>query len=189
MNVLRNTVSILFLVLFAVTARAGDDPFVGLWVLDVANSQYPSGTGPESMIVEMKPAGNGVQYRSDAQYANGRMVHSEYTADYDGNQAIVMGNRGMMFPVFLKRVDSRVVVASYTKSLQIVATSERVVSPDGLHMTITTIATTPSGQKVTTVGIFNKRIPPASLNPALMSKSLGRSPRSLSNDQRKGRCV
>jgi hypothetical protein len=164
MNVLRKTASILFLALLATTAKATDDPFVGVWLLDVASSQYPSGTGPESMIVEMKPAGNGVQYRSEAQYANGRIVHSEYTADYDGNQAIVMGNRGMMFPVFLKRVDSRVVVASYTKSLQIVATSERVVSPDGLRMTITTITTTPSGQKVTTIGVFNKRTPPASLN-------------------------
>jgi hypothetical protein len=159
MNALRKTAMILLLALLAATARASDDPFVGTWVLDAASSQYPADTCPESMVVEMKAAGNGVQYRSDAKYANGRVIHSEYTADYDGNQAIVMGSHGMMLPVFLKRIDSRAVLASYTKSLQIVATSERVVSQDGRRMTITTIATSPSGEKTTTIGVFNKQTP------------------------------
>jgi hypothetical protein len=159
MKPLGKTTIIFLLALLATTARASDDPFAGTWILDVANSQYPAGTCPESMVVEMKTAGNGVQYRSDAKYANGRVIHSEYTADYDGNQAIVMGSHGMMLPVFLKRIDSRVVVASSTKSLQIVATSKRVVSGDGRRMTITTIATTPSGEKAATIGVFNKQTP------------------------------
>ena len=159
MNALRKTAMILLLALLAATARASDDPFVGTWVLDAASSQYPAGTCPESMVVEMKAAGNGVQYRSDAKYANGRVIHSEYTADYDGNQAIVMGSHGMMLPVFLVRIDSRAVFAS----LHEVAANRRhqreSCIQDGRRMTITTIATSPSGEKTTTIGVFNKQTP------------------------------
>jgi hypothetical protein len=152
------SVAMMMLVLFVSSGAAAvdDDPFVGVWVLDVANSRYPSGTCPDSMQVEMKPAGGGVQYRSDAAYANGRTVHTEYTADYNGNQAIVMGNHGMMLPVFLKRIDPHWVRASYTKSLQVVATSERVLSPDGLTMTITTTFSVSPDEKVTTIAVFHK---------------------------------
>jgi hypothetical protein len=159
MNALRRTSYILLLALLATTCKAADDPFVGTWVLDVASSQYPSGTCPESMVIEMKSAGTGIHYRSDTRYANGRILHSEYTADYNGNQALVTGAHGMMLPVFLRRINSHSVIASYTKSLQIVATSERVVSADGQRMTIATIATDPSGQQLTTISVFNKQMP------------------------------
>ena len=117
-------------------------------------STYPAGTCPATMTIEMESAGLGVHYRSDAMFADGREVHSEYTADYEGNQAIVMGARGMMLPVFLKRIDSHTVVASYTKDLVIVATSRRVVSEDGRTMTITTDSKDSSGKTVTTIGVF-----------------------------------
>jgi hypothetical protein len=159
MHIIRRAAFFLLLAFVPALSSAAEDPFVGTWVLDVASSQYPSDTCPVSMVVEMKSAGAGVQYRSDAIFANGRILHSEYRADYDGNPAIVMGTRGMMLPVFLKRIDAHSVVASYARSLQIVATSKRVVSADGLRMTITTTETKPSGQQLTTIGVFNKRVP------------------------------
>ena len=148
---------ILFAALLATNARASDDPFVGKWVLDVERSEYPTGTCPKSMVIEMETVGHGVRYKSDAVYANGRAVHSEYTADYDGNQAIVMGTRGMMLPVFLKRIDSSTVLASYTKSLQVVATSRRVVSEDKRFMTVTTTSQNSSGKSVTTIGVYRRQ--------------------------------
>jgi hypothetical protein len=126
---MKKTACILFLALLATSARASTDPFVG----------------------------KGVRYRSDATYANGSKVHSEYTADYNGNQAIVMGAHGMMLPVFLKRLDPYTVVASYTKSLMVVATSRRVVSRDGHLMTITTTSKDASGKPITTIGVYEKQ--------------------------------
>jgi hypothetical protein len=68
-----------------------------------------------------------------------------------------MGARGMMLPVSLKKIDSRTVVASYTRLLQVVATSRRVVSSDGRSMTITTVSKDPAGKRVTTIGVYEKQ--------------------------------
>jgi hypothetical protein len=148
---------ILFVAILATIARASDDPFVGKWVLDVQRSEYPAGSCPKTMTIEMETVGHGVRYRSDAVYADGKTVHAEYTADYDGNQAMVIGAHGMMLPVFLKRIDSHTVVASYTKSFQVVATSRRVVSEDNRVMTITTTSRDAAGKPVTTIGLYQKR--------------------------------
>src|SRR5215469_3603467 len=115
-------------------ASAFTDPFVGRWVLNPSLSKYPSGTCPKRMVIEMESEGDGVHYRSDVTYANGVIAHSEYTADYNGKQSLVMGNRGMLLPVSLKRSSARVVLASYSKGLRVVATSLRVVSKDGGRM-------------------------------------------------------
>lgn len=147
-----------FLLLLVLLGRAyaSGDPFVGKWVLDVSRSEYPSGTCPKTMVIEMETAGKGIRYRSDATYQGGKTAHSEYTAEYDGNQAMVMGTHGMMLPVFLKRIDSKTVVASYTKSLQVVATSRRVISEDGRFMTITTTSKESSGKSLTTIGVYQR---------------------------------
>ena len=109
------------------------------------------------MVIEMEGAGHGIHYRSDTTYANGRTAHSQYTADYSGKEATVMGARAILLPVSLKRLNTHTVVASYTKSFQVVATSRRVVSADRRRMTITTTSKDPSGKSVTTVGLYKKQ--------------------------------
>jgi len=147
----------LLMVLFAAGAWASDDPFAGKWVLDVQQSEYPAGSCPTEMVIEIETAGHGVRYKSDATYANGRTVHSEYTAEYDGNPAIVRGTRGMMLPVSLKRVDANTVIATYTRGLQVVARSRRVLSEDKRRMTITTVSKDLSSNSVITVGVYERR--------------------------------
>jgi hypothetical protein len=143
--------------LLATAMASATDPFVGRWVLNPGLSKYPSGTCPRSMVIEMQRAGDGVHYRSDATYADGVTAHSEYTADYNGKQSLVIGNRGMLLPVSLKRSNSRLVLASYTSGFQVVATSRRVVSKDGRRMTITTISKDRTGADVISVGVYEKQ--------------------------------
>jgi hypothetical protein len=145
------------ILLLATAIASATDPFVGRWVLNPRLSKYPNGTCPRRMVIEMESTGDGVHYRSDATYANGVTAHSEYTADYNGKQSLVIGNRGMLWPVSLKRSNSRLVLASYTKGLQVVATSRRVVSMDGRRMTITTISKDRTGADVMTVGMYEKQ--------------------------------
>ncbi len=152
----RSTLILLFTALLIGSAAASTDPFLGKWALDTKNSKYPAGTLPKNMVIQMEAAGEGVRYRSDATYANGRTAHSQYTADYRGTPATVMGSRSIMLPVYLKRVNSRTVIATYMKGFEAVATSKRVVSPDGRHMTITTISRDQSGKKTTTIGFYTK---------------------------------
>jgi hypothetical protein len=148
---------ILLMAVLAASAMGSSDPFAGKWILDVQKSKYPAGACPKSMVIEMEATERGVRYRSDATYANGGKVHSEYSADYGGNQAIVMGTRGMMLPVTLRKIDSRTVVATYTKEMVVVATSKRIVSKDGRIMTITTTSKSASGKATTTVGVYERQ--------------------------------
>jgi len=143
--------------LAATGAIAATDPFAGTWVLDPSRSEYPDGQCPKSMTIEMATLGGGVRYRSDATFADGRTIHAEYTANYNGNQVLVTGKRGFLLPVSLQRIDPRTVVASYTKGLLVIATSRRVVSEDGHQMTVTTTSTDASGKNLTTIGVYEKR--------------------------------
>jgi hypothetical protein len=132
------------------------DPFAGTWKLNVQKSRYPRGLCPKSMVIVMEPAGDGVHYRSQTAYANGNTTTAEYTAAYQGKEAIVMGYTGLLLPVSLKRLDGYTVLANYKRGTQVVARSRRVVSRDGLVMTITTTSPDKSGKDVTTVGVFDK---------------------------------
>jgi hypothetical protein len=108
------------------------------------------------MMIVMACAGNGVKYRSETTYADGHSSRSEYTASYDGREAIVMGSGGLLLPVALKRLDAYTVVATYKRGGQPVATSRRVVSRDGRTMTITTNSPGQSGKNVLSVGVYEK---------------------------------
>lgn len=107
------------------------------------------------MVIEMESVPSGIRYRSDTTYAQGRTAHSEYTAEYNGRQALVVGDHGLLLPVSLKRIDSRTVVASYMRGTEVVATSRRGISSDGLRMTITTIERG-RGKIATVVGVYEK---------------------------------
>jgi hypothetical protein len=63
---------------------------------------------------------------------------------------------GLLLPVSLKRVDSNTVEASYMRGFQVVATSRRVISKDGLVMTVTTTSKDKDGNNVTNIGIYDR---------------------------------
>jgi hypothetical protein len=140
----------------AATPSCDHDPFAGTWQLNPQKSRYPGATCPKRMVIVMACAGNGVRYRSDTTYADGHSSRSEYTANYDGREAIVMGSGGLLLPVALKRVDAYTIVATYKRGGQTVATSRRVVSRDGRKMTITTNSPDQSGKNVLSIGVYEK---------------------------------
>jgi hypothetical protein len=141
----------------AATPACDHDPFAGVWHLNPQKSRYPGATCPKRMVIVMACAGNGVRYRSETIYADGHASRSEYNANYDGREAIVMGSGGLLLPVSLKRIDAYTVVATYRGGGQIIATSRRVVSKDGKKkMTITTNSSDQSGKNVRSIGIYEK---------------------------------
>jgi len=145
----------LILIVLSGSAVASTDPFVGTWVLNPQRSKYPPGACPTHMVIEMETVATGIRYRSDATYANGRTAHAEYTAEYNGRQVLVVGAHGLLLPVSLKRLDSRTVVATYMRGLEVLAISQRMVSNDGRRMIITTSAKG-RGNKATVVGVYER---------------------------------
>jgi len=140
----------------ATRATASTDLFLGEWRLHVQRSVYPAGTCPKQMTIEMTATARGVRYHSNTTHANGTMTQAQYVADYNGKQAAVMGDRGFLLPVSVKRINSRTVLASYMRGMQLIATSRRVVAPDGRRMTITTKSQPSPGKSLTSVGLYER---------------------------------
>ena len=81
-------------------ALGAPDPFLGEWVLDRSRSHYETEL-PMRMVIVMTATAQGVHYRSESTSPSGRVSASEYTADYDGQLAMVTSDVGMMAPVML----------------------------------------------------------------------------------------
>jgi len=143
-----------WLLLISPIARA-DDPFVGEWRMQPSASMY-AGEIPTAMRIVIESTADGVHYVSETTQANLRIVSAEYTADYDGRLAPVMGDAGLLAPVSLSRIDANTVEATYIRGLQIVATSRRVVSADQRTMTITTVTYDAQHRPLTNIGIYER---------------------------------
>jgi hypothetical protein len=144
--------------MFGVAPASGaleEDAFCGKWVMNVAASSYASGDVPQAMTIEMDNANGHEHYRSRTVRRNQQVATAEYTADYDGRLAMVVGDSGMLTPVSLKRVNANTVEATYQRAFQTIARSTRVLSADALTMTITT---TISGeaQNIVNIGIYDR---------------------------------
>lgn len=137
-------------------AMAADDPFIGKWQLDPAHSKYESGLVPQSMTITMEDTGQGIHYRSETTFSNGRHSTTEYTASYDETLTTVQQDGGLSAPVSLKRIDVNTVEATYERGFRTIATSTRVVSGDGQTMTVSTLETAKEGKTSTNVTVFHK---------------------------------
>jgi hypothetical protein len=131
------------------------DPFAGTWVMNTAASSYMSGDLPQAMTIELDVGERGERYRSRTVRANRTLATAEYTADYDGRLAMVIGDLGLLSPVSLKRLGTSTVEATYKRAFQTIAHSVRVVSADARTMTITT---TINGEAINAVniGVYSK---------------------------------
>jgi hypothetical protein len=145
-------------VMLAIGVAAADerDPFVGIWELDTGLSRYESKDMPQKMVIVMEAAPQGVKYQSLTTCADHRAASAAYTAEYDGRPAMVTGDAGLMAPVVLKRKDRYTVDAIYVRGFQTIASSHRVISPDGAVMTITTSSKGTKGTDIVNIGIYHK---------------------------------
>ena len=142
--------------LSAQAAWADSDPFIGAWTMNPKASSYQSGDFPASTVIVMQQTPEGIQYQSRTIQSDHRTTTAKYTAAYDGQQALVLGDAGFLTPVKLQRIDAHTVDASYVRGLKVLASSRRVVSADGARMTITTTFKDKDGKLVTNVGVYQK---------------------------------
>lgn len=143
--------------LYAQMAPA-EDVFAGTWELQAAESKYVNGQLPESMTIQLELSERGEHYTSRMVRQNKQVATAEYTAGYDGRLAMVLGDAGLLAPVSLRRIDDYTVEATYRRAFHVVARTLRVISADGLTMTLATTTDEGAGDGVN-VSVFKKRAP------------------------------
>jgi len=135
-----------------------NDPRIGTWKLNVAQSKYSPGPAPQSLMLKVEAAaGQGEKTTSDFVNADGTRTTTQYTANFDGKASPLTGSQFGADMVSLKRIDVRTTERTDKKGDKVVQVLTRVVSQDGKTMTVTTKGTNAQGQAMNNVGVFEKQ--------------------------------
>jgi len=138
------------------TASAQSDPAVGTWKLNVGRSKYVPGPAPQSNMITITAAGNGIHVVAKGEDATGKPTSIDYTATYDGKDSPVKGAPAYD-TVSLKRIDANNTEQIRKKEGKMVQTVTRKISPDGKTMTVTTRGKDESGRTLNTVAVYDKQ--------------------------------
>ena len=154
------TILAMSLLVFSLAARAADDPVLGTWKFNAAKSKYNAGSPPKSQVTKYEAAGDAVKLSTDIVDAQGKQIHVEYTAKFDGKQypytttdpAAPAGQT-----VSMKRIDANTTERTVHLKGKSLNTIRRVISKDGKTMTQTQKGTNAAGQPVNNVAVYDKQ--------------------------------
>jgi hypothetical protein len=137
----------------SLSAQAAD-PASGTWELNLAKSKFSPGPAPKSLTRTYEAVGDDVKYDLKGMDAEGKPIHVQYSAKYDGKDYPVTGSLDFD-AISFKRVDGTT-EATLKKGGKVVQTSKRSVSKDGKTLTLTTTGTNAKGQAINNVSVFDK---------------------------------
>ena len=112
------------------------DPVVGTWELDVAASTFVPGPPLKSEIRLYEPEHEGIKATVATTYADGRRTVFEYITSYNDVTAAVTGSE-TSDAIRMRQIDAFTAEAELSLAGRVVGQTRRVVSPDGMTMTIT----------------------------------------------------
>jgi len=149
---------VLSLCLIGINAQAADDAQLGHWMLDVAKSQYVTGTAPRSSEVTITPYGkDGVSVTVNTLNIKGERLVFECSAEYDGKPyprtetgpGAVTG-----LSVTFKRVDGQAVERIVYLGAKPVGTERWVISRDGRTRTVTQSGVDAQGKPINNLLVY-----------------------------------
>lgn len=149
-------VSVLAVLGAAVLAQSSD-PQIGSWKLNVAKSKYNPGPAPKSATTRIEAAGTGVKITVDQATADGKAIHWELTANYDGKDNRIIGTNPDADMAARTRIDANTIQTVNKKGGKVTTTQRSAVSADGKTRTVTTTGTNGLGQTVNNVAVYDRQ--------------------------------
>jgi hypothetical protein len=131
-----------------------EDPILGTWNLDVAQSKYRPGPAPRSERRTYESRPEGLKVTITRVEADGHPTTIEYTADYNSMEYPVSGSSEVN-TIALRRVDVYTAEATLTHAGKEMGSARRVVSRDGRTLTITLEGTDSRG-RFTNIAVYTK---------------------------------
>lgn len=109
----------------------GTDRQAGTWKLNVAKSRFPPGFAiPRNRTLNIQEQPGGIKTVVDGEDAEGKPLHVEYSAKYDGKDYPMHGLPGAD-TITLKRINSRTFETTNKRDGKEITTIKSVVSKDG----------------------------------------------------------
>lgn len=146
--------SLLIACLGASLAVAGE-AWLGSWKLNAAKSQAGANAiTVDTLKYEATPAG--IKLTATGKDAQGKPLETAYTSNFDGKEVKWSGNP-MADTAAPKKIDD----SSYENTWKLggkgTVTAKVVVAKDGKSLTITQDGTGPNGEKIHSVGVYDKQ--------------------------------
>jgi hypothetical protein len=123
-------------VLFSGSAALAADNWLGSWKLNVAKSKFVPGPAPQSQIIKFEPTADGsIKLTADGVNGEGKPMHLEYSARFDGTETQWVGNPNADATA-PRRIDANRYENVWKKDGKVVVTVSATVSADGKTLTV-----------------------------------------------------
>ena len=132
------------------------DPLAGTWELNLAKSKFSPGPPPKSQTRTWEVTGQQEKMIAKGIGAQGTPTLFQFTANCDGKDYPYEG-WPLADTLSITPVDTFTANYTFKKAGVVVMTGTRVISKDGKTMTLPIKFTTPTGQQVDNLMVFDKR--------------------------------
>ena len=153
---MRRFVIVLGLFLFPIAIAAQPEPLFGTWKMNASKSKYDPDPHHQSQIVRYERTSDGFKMTLDTIPANGSAIHTETVAKGDGQDYPVVGSRNVTERAFML-IDPQTWQIVSKLNGKVMETLRQVVSPDGRMLTVTITGTTPQGDRINSVVVFDRQ--------------------------------
>ena len=148
-----------FCALGIASAQAQQNPFVGTWKQDMAQSKFdPVNLMPKiGTTIHIQTAGSGTHVTNDGVDAKGKTTHTEYTAlTLDGKDYPLKGSPDYN-TVAVKQIDANTRVTVNKKGDAVVRMIRSIVSADGKTLTIDGVGYNAQNIAAHNVAVYHKQ--------------------------------
>ncbi len=151
---LRNAILVILAVSLGLWAA---DNQAGTWKLNLEKSKYTADhPAPKSITLNIQEQEGGIKVTVHGEDAQGKPVHIEFTAKYDGKDYPMTGSTTTDTIAF-KRIDANTVESTSKKNGEVVTTVRSVVSEDGKTRTSTWKGKNAKGEPETWTVVYDKQ--------------------------------
>jgi hypothetical protein len=136
-----------------------DDPFSGIWVLNLSKSKVPS-QFPASILknqtVHVVMDESDIDITPETLFESDRPLNIHVKAKFDGKDYLITGAPGK-YSIAYQRVDKNIIIAVLKSDGKAIAQETIVVSHDGKRITIICFITDETGNQTILIPVFEKK--------------------------------
>jgi hypothetical protein len=154
-NLKRAVLAIVCILGFFALASAVDRSY-GTWKLDLAKSTYKLGPAPQSSTQRIEAVEGGERTITDTVDAQGRSLHIEFTAKYDGKDYPVKGDP-TRDAIAITKIDDYTHQFTNKKDGKTTTTGRSVTSKDGKLRSNTVTGIDAQGRQVSNITVWERQ--------------------------------
>lgn len=130
--------------------------FFGVWTLNREASQYAQGEPPHDASYALEPDDDAIKVTMAWMGADGQPKHQVYTGVPDG---VVYPYDGgdVVDAISMTLLDEHTLDSDSRKDGKVIAHARRILSEDGLTMTITMRSFLPDGREIDNIAVYEKQ--------------------------------